>query len=306
MKDSLVSNDGINYRQLDSAIPKTIDISACTDIEIRFLGGILESRIAALDGIQGSQDVSDKKDSIAEFMKSRETPAPIDKVLSLLGDEIQEDEIPVVIKYARALEEQPNEDGLLYSAYLKLEETRVINQIQQDIAKHQETFDVSDPNYASAQAQIDYLESIKTKPYPRSSERHNSLDTFGVIDFMIRTIQGINLEDYISNNLKKDFALRTYLKQNNIEHNEDALNYVGARITSLGQVSNIPEENRKSKFPTLRRFIETTECKIPEDQDSKDFLLVMAQTEKDYILRNYTPILEEYKKITQNLDSRQS
>ena len=300
LKDTLISGNGINYKQLDSAIPKTIDISGCSDVELRFLGSILQSRLSALDGINTVDEALSRKDSIAEFMKSREDAEPLAKVLSLLGDNIQESELPVIIKYARALESKPNEDGLLYSAYLKLEETRIISQIQQEISEYQKSFSESDVNYAAAQEQINYLESLKTKPYPNATSE-NSLDKFGVIDFMIKTIQGINLEDYISVGMKYDSALRAYLKQCPIAHKDEALQYTGARLSCLGQVSNIPDENRKSIYPTLRRFIETTDCKVPEDEPSKEFLLVMAQTEKDYILKNYAPILEAYKKITQNL-----
>ena len=42
LKDTLISGNGINYKQLDSAIPKTIDISGCSDVELRFLGSKLE------------------------------------------------------------------------------------------------------------------------------------------------------------------------------------------------------------------------------------------------------------------------
>lgn len=299
LKDTLVTDHGINYRQLYSAIPKTIDISGCSEVELRFLGGILQSRLSALDGIETVDEAFEKKESISEFMKSMEESKPIDKLLSLIGDDLQDSELSVIIKYARALEAQPNEDGLLYSAYLKLEETRIIEQIQQEIEEYQKSFDVSDVDYASAQEQINYLESLKTKPYPNGTNQ-TSIDKFGVIDFMIKTIQGIHLEDYISTGMKYDMALRSYLKQCPIEHKDEAIKYTGSRLSSLGQVTNIPEKDRKSIYPTLRTFIETTDCKIPEDSASKEFLLVMAQTEKDYILRNYAPILEAYKKITQS------
>lgn len=256
--------------------------------------------MAELDGITDVSIANNKKNSIAAFMKSREESSPIDKMLSVLGDNTDYSELPVILKYAKALETQPNEDGLLYSAYLKLEETRVIQQIQQEISEHQKSFDISDVNYAAAQEQINYLESLKTKPYPNATSQ-TSLDKFGVIDFMIKTIQGISLEDYISSGIKNDVSLRTYLKSCPIEHQSEAISYVGSRMTCLGQVSNIPDDDRKSRYPTLRRFIETTDCKIPEDTASKEFLLVMAQTEKDYILKNYAPILEAYKKINKNL-----
>lgn len=300
IKDTLVTDNGINYKQLDSAIPKTIDISSCSEVELRFLGGILESRLSTLDGIEDIEQAATKKDSITEFMKSREEPAPIDKVLSLLGDDVSHIELPVILKYAKALEAQPNEDGLLYSAYLKLEETRIINQIQQEISEHQKTLEETEPSYADAQKQIDYLESIKTKPYPNDTPK-TSLDKFGVIDFMIKTIQGISLEEYISSGMRSDMALRTYLKECPIEHKDEAIQYMGARLTSLGQVSNIPDKDRKSMYPTLRKFIETTDCKVPDDKSCKEFLFVMAQTEKEYIKKNYTPVLEAYKKITHNL-----
>lgn len=300
LKDTLVTENGIDYKKLDSAIPKTIDISGCSEIELRFLGGILQSRLAALDEIKDVDSAYEKRESIAEFMKSREDSEPIAKVLSLLGDDIKESELPIILKYALALESKPNEDGLLYSAYLKLEETRVISQIQQEIVANQKAFEMGDVDYASTQEQINYLESLKTKPYPNETSQ-TSIDQFGVIDFMIRTIQGIHLEDYISTGMKYDVALRSYLKQHPIEHQDEALQYTGARLSSLGQVCHIPDKDRKSIYPTLRKFIETTDCKVPESEPSKEFLLVMAQTERDYILKNYAPILEAYKKITQNL-----
>lgn len=304
LSNSLVKNQCIDYKKLDSAMPKSIDITGCSEVEIRFLGGILENRLTELDEIQSPEMAYAQRDSISGFLKSRETSSPVDKVLSLLGDEIKESEFPLILKCARALEEQPNEDGLLYSSYLKLEEKRIISQIQQEIEEHQKSFEENDVNYAAAQEQINYLESLKPKPYPNSSE-HSSSDKFGVIDFMIKTIQGRTLEDYIANGMKYDVSLKSYLKQLPIEHSQEALTYVGSRMTSLGQVSDIPDENRKSVYPPLRKFIETTDCKVPEDQDSKEFLLIMAQTERNYILKHYAPILEQYKKITHNLEHTQ-
>lgn len=300
LSSSLIENECIDYKKLDSAIPKTIDIAGCSEVEIRFLGDVLNNRLKALDEIQSPEDAYERKYSISGFLKSREAPHPVDKVLALLGNDVKESEFPIILKCAQALEEQPNEDGLLYSAYLKLEEKRILNQIQQEIAEYQNSFDTSDVNYATAQEQINYLESLKPKPYPNSNE-HSSLDRFGVIDFMIKTIQGVSLESYISYGMKYDTALKSYLQQIPIEHSQEALTYVGSRMTSFGQVSDIPDENRKSVYPTLRNFIETTDCKTQENQDSKEFLLIMAQTEKSYILRHYAPILEQYKKITKNL-----
>ena len=300
LKDTSVTENGIDYKKLDSAVPKTIDVNACSEAELSSLNSILENRLSELDGISTIDEAFSKKDSITEFMKSREGTSPLEKVLSLLGDDMQESELSVIIKYARALESQPNEDGLLYSAYLKLEETRIISQIQQEIEEYQKAFHAGDIDYASAQEQINYLESLKVEPYSNETSQ-TSFDKLGVIDFIIKTIQGINLEDYISTGMKYDASLRAYLKQCPIAHKAEALQYTGARLSCLGQVSNIPDKNRKSIYPTLRKFIETTDCKVPEAEASKEFLLVMAQTEKDHILENYAPILEACKNRSQNL-----
>ena len=61
-----------------------------------------------------------------------------------------------------------------------------------------------------------------------------------------------------------------------------------------GQVTAIPKQT------SLRTFIETTEYKTPEITEAQNFLFVIANIEKDYIQKEYTPILLKYKEMLEN------
>lgn len=293
LKDLLNKNGCIDYKQLDDALIKSIDLSRYSREEIMSLGEILQERLSELDSIKTPNDAYEKQTSIKGFMKSKEVPTPIDKFISLLGDDLTEDNVPIILKFAKSLERVNNEDGLLYSSYLKLEEKRILSQIQEELVNYHSTLVDDDNTSLECQKQCEYLESLKVA-------QTSSGDQFGIINYMTKTIQGSGLEEYISDGVKSDIRLKTFLQKTPIPHQEDALNYVGSRICSLGQVFDIPEQERRSKFPTLRQFIENTECKTPDNEETKKFLLVMASTEKTYIERNYGRILESYRSLDKN------
>lgn len=293
LKEILNKHGSLDYKQLDRALVKSIDLSRYSREEIQSLGEILQERLSELDSIKTPNDAYDNQTSIKSFMKSKEEPTPIDKFISLLGDDLTEENVPIILKFAKSLENLNNEDGLLYSSYLKLEEKRILSQIQEEIIGYYSTLENDDSTSLECQEQCEHLESLKIA-------NATSGDPFGIIDYMTKTMQGSGLEEYISDGVKSDIRLKSFLQKTPIPHQKEALTYVGARISSLGQVSNIPEEERKSKFPTLRQFIETTDCKSPDNDESKKFLLVMASTEKTYIEKSYGKILESYMSLDRN------
>jgi len=109
---------------------------------------------------------------------------------------------------------------------------------------------------------------------------------------MIDTILDVSVDNYINSGLKKDLSLKSFLAFNpSISNSSTAIDYLHAKMSSYGQVSDIPIDN------SLRSFIETTDYKSPENSASKDFLFIIAQIERVYIEKQYQPILEEYRKI---------
>lgn len=326
----------LNYKSIEKQLPKSIDISQLSFDALVQLGASLTSRIQTLHSIKTPEDAYAHKTSLESFMRSKEPVSEQAKLIALLPKEEDLSEnnpeqgnnlkkVDTILDCAKALELIQNEDGLLYSSYLKLEENRIITQIQKDISTYARSItadyleqmkllnekglslDEIDPDAKDLLAKqnetckkaiemVEMLESSKTKPKKEKEGSSSQIQQDNLLSsiskYMIDTILDVSVDTYINSGLKKDLSLKSFLAFNpSISNSSTAIDYLHAKMSSYGQVSDIPIDN------SLRSFIETTDYKSPENSASKDFLFIIAQIERVYIEKQYQPILEEYRKI---------
>lgn len=332
---ALQPNVAINYKDFEKQLPKSINISELSFEELMAYGEALTSRITTLNSIKTPEDAYAHKNSLESFMRSKETTSLQGQLLALLPSELELSEDnpeqihnlnkrDIIIDCAKALETVPNEDGLLYSAYLKLEEDRILSQIQRDIHSFEETISLNVGDiipelmasglsteqikqeineYQSKQLGLrdktremqTKIEAAKTKPQKegQNSTQVSPYETFTAVSrYMIDNILENSIDNYTKTGLKQDLALKSYLAFHpEIPNSEHAIEYLHARMSSYGQVTSIPTRT------SLRSFIETTEYKTPEATESQNFLYVIANIEREYIEKEYAPILLKYKEM---------
>ena len=127
---------------------------------------------------------------------------------------------------------------------------------------------------------------------------------FNITEYMFNCLRGNNISNYITSDIKQDIRLKYFLTINPVPNADIALNYLNSRISCLGQVIDIQNYSEHHKGQTLRSFIETTKYKDKDYTDSKNFLYIISQIEKNYIISNYQPLIQEFKKHSNpNLDT---
>lgn len=287
---------GINYRNFDSSLPKTVDISSLTPEQIVQYGKVLTKRLGILDSIKTPEDAYKAKVSLEAFMKSQETQTANSAIIAANLENLEGTEqvldVPTIIAFAKKLETVSNEDGMLYSSYLKLEENRIIRKMQKEISTYGQQSENSAENSATITSLLEYLESTKTTTGEDSKGN--------ITSYMIDTLQGNGIENYAKKLVKNDIRLKVFLQHNPIEHQAEALDYVVTKMACFGQVVATPEsEEYEEKIRKLRDFIEVTDYKDEDDSESKNFLYTVVQIERDYIKKNYSPILREFQKIVE-------
>lgn len=291
---------GVNYQGFEKALPKTIDISQLTPAQIVEYGKMLTQRLETLDSIKTPEGAYKARVSLESFMKQQEVLTAQSAIVAANLENLENGEqtldMPTIIACAKKMEAVSSEDGLLYSSYLKLEENRIIRKLQKEISRYQQGLEDTPENASTKQladSLVDYLDSTKV------STGDNIQDNIPA--YMIDTILGKGIENYAKNMVKNDIKLKLFLKNNPIEHQEEALDYVTAKMACLGQVVATPEsEEYEEKIRRLRDFIEVTDYKDEDNSESKEFLYTIVQIERDYIKKNYSPILREFQKIVEN------
>lgn len=310
-------------------LPKTIDVNELGYDSLMQYGTILSARLQTLQGITSPETAYLHKDSLLDFMRYQEQKTKSSTLLAMLPDEQDIKTNPeniikrnTILECAEAIEEVPNEDSLLYSAYLKLEEKRILNKIQEDIQNYQDTIgsdfsqvlsELEQSGLSSEDVNKQYqlkvqkceeifeksqecLEIVEqSKIHPSSQQNLGELNETElqneVIGYMAQTLTSINIKEYVSEGIKKDIILKSFISAHpEIQNRQVALDYITARMQSTGQVTDIPKQN------SLRKFIETTDYKSEMDSEIPQFLLSVAEVEQQYIKGNYAPILNAYSK----------
>lgn len=287
-----IKEEKIEYGKIDRLVETVRDMSPA---EIIRLGEQLSNRVDELDSIKTPEDAYRNKDSLITYMKEKEK-VPENPVIDANIQSIQEgkqlDE-STVLSIAKEMEQIKNEDGALYSAYLKLEEKRVLKQIQKVITE-----------YNLSTSYTDIAEIRETNKVIRHIKGQIDTTKGGfspeILDYIIKTIKEEDIASYTINCKKGDSELYNKVKNEmNIERRdkESILDFLSARMECLGQLNYKGKEGKtKTGNSTLREFIENTNFKDKDDREIKEFLYIIAQIEKEHIKTECMPAIEKYNK----------
>lgn len=297
VKTQLILNPDlqVDYSAFEKDLPQSINVSSIPFDELMQYGEALATRLEALKSIKSPEQTLSYESSLINFMKSKEKDATPAAILAMLKDEQTESQEGIIrrnaiLECAETAQSVQSEDNLIYSAYLKLEERRILTRIQEDLG----TLSGDIVTSQKAQELISMLESTKIQPHDYSSSTllEEADMNNAVSGFMAEVLLENSVSGYISDGLRKDLLVKAFISQHpELEHSEQASEFLVKRMRSSGQVADIPGQE------SLRSFIETTDYKTPHDREGQYFLLSVAQMEKQHIETFYSPIIQAYNKF---------
>lgn len=259
-------------------------------------------RLQELEEIKTPDDAYAYKDSLISYMKKTEK-VPFNPIVEASIKSVQEgkklDE-ETVKRIASNMEKLGNEDGLLYSVYLKIEEKRIWKQLQTRLAQYSNNAENEEVVYDVYQLS-EVLEDLDKYELPDRKEEFSP----SVLEYVMNEMGEKNIENYIENVKEKDTFLARSIntKCPGISNKTDMLQFLYARVASLGQLSYKSASNGND---VLRNFIANTDFKHEDDRETKEFLLMVANIEKEAIQNKYVINLEDYNKTNQSLKERVS
>ena len=253
-------------------------------------------RLQELESIKTPDDAYAHRDSLIAYMKKTEkvpfNPIVEANVKSLQEGKRLDDE--TVKSIAKNMEKLGNEDGLLYSVYLKIEEKRIWRQLQTRLAQYSNNSDNKEVVNEIYQLS-GILEELDKYELP---DREKGFSP-SVLEYVINEMEEKNIENYIENVKEKDTFLARSIntKCPLIQDKTEMLQFLYARVASLGQLSykSVSDGN-----DVLRNFVANTNFKHENNRETKEFLLTVANIEKASIQDKYVVSLDEYSKTKRN------
>lgn len=241
------------------------------------------NRLQELESIKTPEDAFEHKDSLIAYMQRTEK-VPINPIVeanikSLKEGKKLDDETVKTI--AQNMEKLGNEDGLLYSVYLKIEEKRIWRQLQTRLAQYSN--DSGDEKVIDEVYKLsEIIEELDKYELPDMGEGYSQ----GVLKYMIDEVRETDIKDYIENAKEKDTSLARSIntKCDGIQDKTNMLQFLYARIGSLGQLSY---KSALQGNDVLRNFVANTDFKHEDNTETKEFLLTVANIEKENIQNKY-------------------
>lgn len=290
----------LDYEQIDN-LPKKIDVDQLSQSQKRQISIKMKKRMKELENIHTLDEAWEDREKIISFMKSIEN-IPVNTLMAAKkGNYQQKEEIndETVKLINEEIENIKNEDGQLYSVYLKIEEKRVWKKIRTEIIKY--AYDSQN----NKMEKEDFRELIRVITELNKYELKDIQKGFSsqILGYIIDEKEEntneekieierpeeekLDVETYIEKVRKNDVSLvkMITLKFPNMEEKDEILSFFYNRIASLGQLSN-------KKDNSLRNFVETTTLKDEDATETKQFLLLASQIEKTYITNQCKDLLE--------------
>lgn len=291
---SLRKQEYISYEIIDKKLEDAmaIDVNKLPRNVIETIAADVQERMTELDNIVTPEDADRNKGSLIAYMKYREVTTDEDRVIEMFVQNAKVLDLQTVVECLKALESKKSEDSKLYSVYLKLEERRVIDRIEQELVNIKVK---EKSNDGQTEKFLEHLDKSKFKDIDFSNieDLEYYIITYNLPEEIL---------EYVTNQRRVDFELLKYIKERDIKSKEDILGYLESKIVSVGQLCNESEKTSGK----LRTFIENTEYKVEDKTDSNKFLLLIARMEKDYIQKKYGSIIKENDKLKGNNSKLQS
>ena len=204
----------VDYSAFEKDLPQSINVSSIPFDELMQYGEALATRLEALKSIKRPEQTISYESSLINFMKSKEKDATPAAILAMLKDEQTESQEGIIrrnaiLECAETAQSVQSEDNLIYSAYLKLEERRILTRIQEDLG----TLSGDIVTSQKAQELISMLESTKIQPHDYSSSTllEEADMNNAVSGFMAEVLLENSVSGYISDGLRKDLLVKAYI-----------------------------------------------------------------------------------------------
>ena len=285
--DNYEPEDMLKYDELKE-MPRKVDTSQLTPDELYKIANQIQVRLDKLKTIKTPDDAYADKEDLVYYMKEKEglvTNPIVEAYITATENGYTLDE-NTIISISKHMENIENEDGSLYSAYLKLEEQRIFKQIEATIKNYSNLAENADTKL-TCEKLIQTLYQVNK--FELSKDKNNS--GYNIFNYILKELRQQNIVNYVDKVRSLDSAVAKIINLNlqDLPEKTKILQFFYSRIGSLGQLSAGSNSN------LLRSYIESTDLKHPDTTQLKEYLLLVAQIEKNYIENEYGPLLEEYK-----------
>lgn len=239
-------------------------------------------RLEELENIKTADDAYAQKESLEKYMMKTEKVS-LNPILEASikglkeGKKLDDD---TVKRIAQNMEKLKNEDGLLLGTYFELKQKEIWRYFKEKVVQYGKTLE--DENMKSEfqslvedMAQVDkyYLPDIKDGFSP------------SILEYMINEMRERNIENYIENVKEKDSSIARRISEfKEMPDRIAIMEFLYARVGSFGQVSY---KSTLKGNEVLRNYVANTDLKDKDNTESKEFLLLVANIERDYLLNEY-------------------
>lgn len=291
----------LDYNEMNK-LPTTIDWSSLSTEQKIAIGRQAQSRLDSLGRIQTVEDAKSDEANLVSYMQIHEN-APVNPIVeanlesSEKGINLDDETIKEI---AKNMESIPNEDGALYSVYLRLEEKRIWKQLQTRILEYAKVAEDKE----SATEVYKLSEKIK-KLEGYDMYTSNGDFSYNLFEYVVNELKELNIVNYITNIKEKDFELAQKInaKCPDIQDKTEILHFLYSRMGSLGQLSCKGSTANKE---ILRDFIADTTFKHEDATQSHEFLVLVARIEEEHIKNKFAPAIEIYNEKTNQNESLKS
>ena len=277
----------IDYYRLDELLPNGESIENATDETVQEVGEKATNRLTTLESIQTQEDASLDESNLVSFITYREKVTNRERILSNYIEKIQDMDSKTIIECLKVMEdESENEDSKLYSVYLRIQENRIIKQVQKYLGELK-----SKIPHEKIEEFMQVLETQKIQVVENGTLQENMLNAMDT--------RNARLEEYLNNGRRTDFEIIRYLSdiQGEDSKREEILQFLKCRVSSVNQVIK-----RKNEGFELRTYIEETDFKDSDETEQNWFLYEVSKVETEYLKSKYGKILKRYKE--QNEDNK--
>ena len=222
------TDEDLDYNKLDKMLPvtKQIFINGVPDELILEIGQETERRIKVLENIKSEEDVVAHKKSIESFMLYKEGQTNKERIISNYVENIQKLDANTIIECLKVMEDESDgKESKLYSIYLRVQEKRIINQVQQYF------IDLKyDKKLSDGKIEI-FLKVLESQKIPKVT--NENLDS--IIDYVADN-ENAEIEEYLKSGRNIDFEMMRYIKKIDDSPATQVIEYLEHRAKNIRQI----------------------------------------------------------------------
>lgn len=278
----------LSYEDLEK-LPQKLDLTNLSPEQIQKISLKIQNRLNTLNAIHTPEDAYACKESLESFMKAKEEKNE-NPLVSAYAEAVNSGETldeKTVLKIAQKMEKLKNEDGTLYSVYLKIEEKRVWKKIQECLQDYQIEHPENAENASRILPLVNALTNCEIKDF-------NGKFDESMFAYVNEQVQQMGVDHYVSKIKKSDAFLAQAINSRfaDLPDKKTILTFLYARMGNLGQLSYKEERSESDTSVFLRDFVANTDFKSDNCTDTKEYLFYIAEVEKNYILDKYGYVLD--------------